>query len=231
MPKKTKRIKKTDRHTSWARRTLSSRPYRQALFEVSKSFLVVCEGQNTEPDYFKSFPLGNAEVQAYGLGQSKTALVESTLDILKKDEKAREQEVWVVFDFDVKYDRVENQKEDFNNAVLLAEKSGLNTAYSNDCFELWFWLHFAFLDSEITRKELYQKLGNAFNCNYEKSGKSRDFSQSIYNRLEEHDEANVQEALKNAERLEILHREKLPADKNPYTSVYKLVAQLLQYVE
>ena len=35
---------------------------------VRESFLIVCEGQNTEPEYFNSFRLTSATVKAVGKG-------------------------------------------------------------------------------------------------------------------------------------------------------------------
>ena len=40
---------------------------------------IICEGQNTEPDYFKEFPLTNAKVITVGKGEQHTKLVKSAI--------------------------------------------------------------------------------------------------------------------------------------------------------
>lgn len=81
----------------------------------------MCEGINTEPEYFKAFPVVTADVKSYGLSMSKTALVQVVIDIAKALNN-KNQETWVVFDMDINPDNADQQKEDFNNAIALAEK-------------------------------------------------------------------------------------------------------------
>lgn len=57
-------------------------------------------------------------------------------------------ETWVVFDFDIKPDQLEQQKEDYNRAIELAKNHDIKVAYSNDSFELWFLLHYQHLDTQ-----------------------------------------------------------------------------------
>lgn len=42
---------------------------------VKQSFLIVCEGENTEPDYFNAFRLTSANVKAVGQGINTVRLV------------------------------------------------------------------------------------------------------------------------------------------------------------
>lgn len=37
---------------------------------VKQSFLIICEGENTEPDYFNAFRLTSANIKAVGQGIS-----------------------------------------------------------------------------------------------------------------------------------------------------------------
>jgi hypothetical protein len=230
MPRKTKAIKKSDHKKAWAKRKMSARPYPVEQRDKAKSFLIICEGYNTEPCYFKSFPLGNAEVESYGVGSSKTALVEQVLGIVANDEDARLQEIWVVFDFDIKHDQLEKQKVDFNNAIELAHRNNIKVACSNDSFELWFLLHYQFLDLKWTRHEYYDKLSELWECNYSKNGKEIEFCRKIYQRLEEDERADQNDAIKRAKRLHDKHSDLQYAEKNPYTSVYQLVDELNQYL-
>jgi len=230
MPKRTRIIKQSDRKKAWARRRTSSKPYVLESKEQAKIFLIICEGENTEPTYFKSFPLGNATIESYGLGSSKTALVKQILQVLESEANAKQKEVWVVFDFDIHPEQVAKQKEDYNNAIALAEKNGLKVAYSNDSFELWLLLHYQPLDTHWTRHNYYQKLSELWNCNYEKEGKKVEFCRSIYRRLIEDKAANQEEAIAHAKKLYEAHKDKNPADKNPCTLIHQLVQELNKYL-
>lgn len=166
MPKKTKNIKFTDRNKSWNKQSMEQNAYDNESFE--QSFLIVCEGQNTEPRYFKSFPVKTAKVTTFGLGSSKTKLVEMVIGLKKEDSQ---EEIWVVFDMDIQRENAEKIKIDYENAIALAESENIKVAYSNDAFELWFLLHYQYFDNQWTRYEYYDKLSKLWNCNYEKVGK------------------------------------------------------------
>ena len=53
-----------------------------------KSFLIVCEGENTEPEYFNAFRLTSATVKAVGKGLGTMSLVKEALAI-RKTEKVK----------------------------------------------------------------------------------------------------------------------------------------------
>jgi hypothetical protein len=230
MPKKTKAIKITDAKKAWNRRQQDGRQFAINQKAIERSFLIICEGVNTEPIYFKSFPIGNAEVESYGLGSSKTALVSQVIHLLNADKELKNKEVWVVFDFDIKPDQLEQQKQDYNNAVELAGKHKIHVACSNDAFELWFLLHYQHMDMQVTRHQYYEKLSQLWNCNYEKIGKTLDYSRKIYQRLQQDANANQDSALKRAEQLHEQHKNLLLADKNPHTTVFQLVKALNEYL-
>lgn len=197
------------------------RPLKQ-LRSIRKTFHIICEGQNTEPDYFKGFPQANIKVQTFGLGQQRKKLVESTIDYIRKkgiriDET---EEVWVVFDFDIKEEQIGQIRQNYNEAIQLAHSNNIKCAISNDCFELWYYLHFQFTDA-AHRREFYSKsLSKNLKTSY---GKAQKVSTEMYNQLLK----NQQTAINNAEKLEKIHKGKLAHEKNPYTSVYKLVKALI----
>jgi hypothetical protein len=85
MPKRSKHIKTTDKDKPWNKQKAKRQPYPNER-KVNKVFLIICEGINTEPSYFKSFPVESAQVQSYGLGTSKTKLVEYVIETKKKIE-------------------------------------------------------------------------------------------------------------------------------------------------
>lgn len=231
MPKKSNRIKLTDQKKPWNRR-FKEKNIRSSDKVVKKLFLIICEGVNTEPAYFESFPLGNADVESYGTGSSKTALVKEVLKIIEFDEDAKSKEIWIVFNFDINPSQVEQQKEDYNNAIKLATKNGLKVACSNDAFELWLLLHYQLLDMQWTRHQYYEKLSELWNCNYVKQGKILNFCQQIYKRLEEDERASQEEAIKRSKCLHLKGEEngETYAERNPHTTIYQLVEELNVYL-
>ena len=219
MPKKTKAIKKTDikANKPWLKKRKPSE-YKVGTEEPNKTILIVCEGQ-TEELYFKSFPVISMNVEAIGLGQSKLKLVESAEAIQKQENY---DEVWCVFDMDIKKDEV-NCETDYNNAIKKAKKLGYNVAYSNDAFELWFYLHYQYTDQENHRKFYYKQLSNFWDINYEKHGKKRKFSLEIYSLLENDNKAIQSKAIERADKLFKDQKELEYHKQNPVTLVYELV--------
>ncbi|WP_257012619.1 RloB family protein [Porphyromonas gingivalis] len=127
--------------------------------DIIVRFLIVCEGQKTEPNYFKAL-IGNhysevrdVEAEIRGQGCSTCALVERAKEIRDDLEKERElgfDRIWVVFDKD--------DFDDFNRAIDLAKSYGFGCAWTNEAFELWFLLHFQYLDVPISRDAYISKL-------------------------------------------------------------------------
>ena len=223
MPKKTKHTKASDKKKAWYKKQIKKRPYKIESEEKEKTFLIICEGQNTEPEYFESFPVRTAEVVSYGLGSSKTKLVELAIDARKED---KEEEVWVVFDMDIQRDNADKIKADYENAIELAKSKNIKVAYSNDAFELWFLLHYQYFDNQWTRYEYYDKLSELWSCNYEKMGKNIAFAKTIYKRLEEDENADQAQAIRRAEKLLKNQEDADYAEKNPATNVHSLVDEL-----
>lgn len=123
-------------------------------------FLIVCEGEKTEPNYFKALARDEKytaviDVDVKGLGRSTTSLVKEAQKIKRNLEKCNSlpfDRTWVVFD--------EDDNKDFNKAINDATANDLKVAWSNEAFELWYLLHFIFLDTAITRKAYIEKLNN-----------------------------------------------------------------------
>ncbi len=127
---------------------------RTSYRDIKQSFLIICEGENTEPDYFNAFRLTSASVKALGKGKNTLKLVEEAVII--RDEERRKGHVfdqyWVVFDKD------DFPNHDFNEAIRLAESNGFQVAYSNQAFEYWFLLHFNIYRGYIHRNDYEQML-------------------------------------------------------------------------
>lgn len=122
-------------------------------------FLIVCEGARTEPNYFQALvKYLYSEVrdeEIVGEGRSTCALVKRTIQVKEELERKRQllfDRIWVVFDKD--------DFNDFNEAIKLTETYSFNCAWSNEAFELWYFLHFQYLDVGISRHDYIVKLQN-----------------------------------------------------------------------
>ncbi len=80
--------------------------------------------------------------------------MESTTELVENSEEKFD-EVWCVFDMDVK--KGENEFADFDNAIKKALFLHYKVAYSNDAFELWFYLHYNYTDVQAFKIFLLQR--------------------------------------------------------------------------
>ena len=182
--------------------------------EVRQRFLIVCEGEKTEPNYFKSFrvPKNVVEIKVQGVGENPSKLVQSAKELKKQDDDY--DQIWCVFDRD------SWGKEDFNNAIKNAETQRFKVAYSNEAFELWYVLHFEFLNTGIPRSDYLKKLTSLLGRKYKKN------SETIYDELFEKQSI----AIKNAENLLKQYEPHIPDTDNPSTTVHLLVKELNKFI-
>lgn len=105
---------------------------------LQKTLLIVCEGKNTEVDYFDKFQIPGITIVPVGTGLSTSKLVREVEGIknreLERKKLKKFDEIWVVFDKD--------DNNDFEEAITLAKTLKYKVAYSNQAFEYWFVLHF-----------------------------------------------------------------------------------------
>ncbi|MBC8754807.1 RloB domain-containing protein [Kordia sp. YSTF-M3] len=224
MPKRTRAIKKTDvkAQKPWLKK-IGDSSYLVEEVETNKTILIVGEGQ-TEKLYFESFPVITLTVEAIDLkGQSKLKLIESTTSIIENSD-TKYDEIWCVFDMDVK--QGEKEFSDFDNAITSGKSLGYKIAYSNDSFELWFYLHFNYTEQKHHRTFYYEFLGKQWNLNYKKDGKVYKFCQTIYSKLESDEYASQENAIESAKKL-FNKQSTLPYhQQNPVSLVYELVNYL-----
>ena len=192
---------------------------RQGVREIKQSFLIICEGEKTEPDYFKSFRMTAATIKAVGQAMNTMTLVSKAISIREADQKRKRvyDQCWVVFDKD------NFPAKDFNQAILYAEKNGFKVAYSNQAFEYWFLLHYNLYTGAIHRnqyKDMLTKLTGMPYC------KTEGYGAVMYNLLL----SRQQQAIKNAEIVlaEISHGN--PAEEESSTTVHRLVQELNKYL-
>ncbi|HOE38118.1 MAG TPA: RloB family protein [Bacteroidales bacterium] len=222
MPKSTKAVKITDKNKAWNKKPKPS-SYRLDSIPINKVILIVCEGQ-TEKCYFEAFPVLGIEIKCIDLkGQSKLKLIESTEAIIEYSDKEFD-EIWCVFDMDVK--RGADEFADFDNAIYKTLELGYKAAYSNDAFELWFYLHYNLTKSQHLRTFYYKELSKRFGINYAKDGKKRCFCEQIYSILNQDSNSSQQNAIKRAKSLFEEQKNLTYHEQNPVTKVYELVETL-----
>jgi len=188
----------------------TSHKRRVNYFEPRQSFLIVCEGKKTEPNYFKKFPIPpDSIVDVTGTGANTDGLVKEAIR-LKAGQKY--DQVWAVFDRDC------FTPEHFNSAIKLASTNGIRVAYSNEAFELWYILHFFYLDTAITRDDYFHRLSrkDCLGYKYEKD------SETIYDELFVHQPT----AIRHAKKLLEQYNPSNPVSDKPSTTVHLLVEQL-----
>lgn len=179
-----------------------------------RTILIVCGAEETEPNYFEAFrvnlKLKGVSVKIEREGKNPLSLVDYAIALKKEAKKNKETygQIWCVFDKD--------DFTDFDNAISKAEANGIKVAYSNECFELWYYLHFEYLESALYRHEYKEKLTKKLGQKYEKNSKG------MYDILKD----NQEKAINYAKNLENIHKNKIPSKSNPSTTVYKLVEVL-----
>lgn len=188
------------------------------------------EGEKTEPNYFRHFKKINNEsftyeVTAEGDGLNTIAVVDEAIRQKRQAELTQPpyDSVWAVFDKD------SFPKKRFNAAIIKANDNGINVAWSNEAFELWYLYHFHNRITAMNRSE-YQKaisdavnkVGNLRGRKKYKYAKNASDNYAIMNKY-----GNQENAIKWAREQHQTYADEKYADHNPCTTVYLLVLQLL----
>jgi hypothetical protein len=202
-------------------------------------YLIVCEGEKTEPNYFKWYKeelnrlknkLAHTKTpQAFdvkelgddfvieGTGRNTKSLLEYTIEQRNRATVDYDQ-VWCVFDRD------SFPAQDFNEAIFLAAKQDIKVARSNEAFELWYLLHYDYYDTNISRKQYQDMLSALLNKPYQKN------SESMYEDLQKSG-GNQKEAINNAKKLLNIYGSQTDyAAQNPSTTVHELIEALNDYL-
>lgn len=205
----------------------------EATKTIKPSILIVCEGENTEPSYFRQFRLSSATIKPIGLGSNTISLVKQADKIAKLK---KYDQVWCVFDADPKPDNPK-QASNFNNAIALAEKKKFGIAYSHQAFEYWIILHLDDHQGGAMNRSGYNakinKLLKPFGLNYDGNG-CKEITSEIFELLDgfdvKYNKARKQLAIDRAERNYNRFDHANPANEESSTTVFMLVRELLKYV-
>lgn len=215
------------------------------------TILIVCEGKDTEPNYFKHFKTRYINVNIElanksSIGKNKArstdpvSLVKEASAYKNDKYTIREADgdrVWCIFDVDVdrnNNDALRAKQVQLDNAYKLAKKDDIRLGISNPCFELWYLLHFCYTTGFIKDYESMKKLLES-----RTSIKDYDKNIDVFDYLKD----NIDIAIDNSEKLkkhyedlgivianvetnEILLNMKNIVESNPYTNIHELVSYI-----
>lgn len=185
--------------------------------ELRKKFVLVCEGSETEPIYFRNYrtELRNNNIEVIilptkyndpkGLVKFCEKQIRCSLFLKKWDV------IWCVFDWD------NNRLKEIEAAYRDAKN--VKVCLSNPSYELWYLLHYEYVCSKLTNAELNEKLKSWI----PKYSKSENYFEKLKSKREN--------AISNAKKLNAYHEKKgtdlKSIDSNPSTQVFKIVEELL----
>lgn len=205
---------------------LEKREYRYYIF---------CEGEQTEPLYFEGFKRLIEENPIYKdmvLIEIKPCAAETMRVIgmaeqYVKDNQITNGKIWCV------YDKDSFPAQDFNGVAARADRLNeenlvlqYHAAWSNECIEFWFVLHFAYYISNNHRTEYISFLNKKFL----ELGLGR-YQKNMINIFEVLTEkGNPKLAIRYAKRIIKDGQSKTPTEIAPGTKVYELVEELVKYL-
>lgn len=216
--------KKSDIGKSW----MKGRSGRQRMVQP-EYHLIASEGTETEPQYFGAIQqIINAkyrdriQLQVEGIG-------DNTVNLLTKIHQSVQssgivfKHVWIVYDTDdfpaENIDKVVQLCKDYST-----QETTYHAVWSNQCVELWYLLHFAYMDTDIHRTLYWSKL----------SGWLQDIGVGAYekNRPDMYEVLRpyMDNALANAKRLDKQNEGRKPSEAAPGTKVYELIEMLKPYL-
>ena len=209
---------------------------RQQYLELKEyRYYIFCEGEQTEPQYFAGFkrliednPIYKdmvlIEIEPCA---AETMRVIGMAERYVKKNNIQKGQIWCV------YDKDSFPAEHFNGVAERAEALNKNSpelqyhaAWSNECIEFWFILHFAYYTANNHRTEYISFLNDKFQ--ELDLGKYQKNMSNIFDVLIE--KGNPKLAIRYAKRIIRDGQGKTPTEIAPGTKVYELVEELAKYL-
>ena len=207
----------------------------QAHLEMREyRYYIFCEGEQTEPQYFMGFKRLIEDNPIYKdmvlitiepCGAETMRVIGRAEEYVKQSGITKGQ-IWCV------YDKDSFPAKDFNAVSERTEVLNRNSevkyhvAWSNECIEFWFLLHFSYYTSNNHRKDYVRFLNEKFA--ELKVGKYQKNKDNIFDVLLEY--GNPKLAIRYAKRILEESKEKTPTEIAPGTKVHELVEELAKYL-
>lgn len=205
------------------------------LNTIDKKYYIFCEGKQTEPLYFQGFkkaiennPMYKnvVHVEVHGLG-SETLRIIYAAEKFVFDNKLKKAEIWCVYDKDSFPERDFNAVSEYAEALNQRQTDvQYRVAWSNQCIEYWFILHFDWYTADNDRKYyrayLHKKFSNFGYRRYEKD------NSELFDILTKY--GDPKKAIQRAERRLKEFEGYTDANSVPATKVHLLVTALAEYL-
>ena len=219
-----KPLKKSDLGKDWMTKRRDAKKSIQPEYH-----LIVTEGTKTEPNYFNAIKKiinqnykERIQIEVSGEGDNTVNLFEIAKNYAEKNPNGYKH-VWVVYDTD------DFPKENIDAVFVLCKENSNNdrqyhAIWSNQCVELWYLLHFSFMQSNLHRKEYFPKLDECLqSINAGKYEKNRE---DMYHVLKPY----MDVAIRNAKALREINKDKLPSESSPGTMIFEFVEKIKSYL-
>jgi hypothetical protein len=195
-----------------------NRGQKQRQNRILRRLLIICEDTKSSRLYLKKFPFdpNQVQIECVGTGKNTDTLMEEAIRRKKQadTDKAPYEAIWVVFDKD------SFAPQNFNRAFDLARTHPtIRACWSNECFELWYLLHFALRDTGIGRADIWREVSRHLGVKYDKA------SDEVFEKLM----PKLDDALRYAGRLAFKNAEMGEPHRNPSTFVHELIKVLLRF--
>jgi len=217
--------KKSDMNKAWmtARRD-------RAIKIQPETHLIVTEGTQTEPAYFGAIAdrinsqyRNKVHLEIYGGGVNTLSLFEKARKRVAGNPNGY-RHVWVVYDTDDFPPAHVDQTAELCTATS-NEETQYHAIWSNQCIELWFLLHFGYMQSDLHRREYWSKLTQGLKSLG--AGEYRKNYPGLYELLY----PLLDFAIANAKRLEKQNAGRTPSQSKPGTKVFQLLEKLKPYLK
>ena len=180
-----------------------------------RRLLILCEDTKSSRLYLQRFPFdpNQVQIECIGTGMSTDTLMEEAIHRKEKAENAKApyEAIWVVFDKD------DFPLQNFNRAFDLARSHPtIHACWSNECFELWYLLHFCLRNTGIGRNEIWREISRYLPQPYDKA------SDEVFDQLQ----SKIEDAMRYATRLAFENAAMGQPRRNPSTYVHKLIKAL-----
>ncbi|MBE8715322.1 RloB family protein [Sphingobacterium hungaricum] len=193
-------------------------------------FLIVCEGAETEPNYFEGLkddlPKGTLtthQIEVQGTGRNTQSLLDEAMRLrawMQKYSTRKVDRLWIVFDKD------SFTAQDFNGAIQRCHNEGIGCAWSNEAFELWYLLHFDYFENGMGRDVYKKMIEDRLKSSLGNSFRYRKNSPNMYAILRKFGSLEV--AIRNAKRLAKKYEgDRDYSSQNPCTMVFALIEELI----
>jgi hypothetical protein len=141
---------------------------RAANRSIANKLLIVCEGQKTEPQYFKGIrqhkrlrtlqvTIVDASGRTNPIGIINRAIAERQTIQTDKGWETNDS-VWAVFDGD---EHRHQDPQNWQTAIAKAKTQKINLAITNPSFEFWYLIHFQDAFSQMNADTALKQLSNS----------------------------------------------------------------------